>query len=375
MKDRRSSFSGEVANRSFVLFSPKPFYHMENHIIGTCRNCGHYLPPSSLYCPQCGQKDTDGRLTFGQLMQEFLANLLNLDSKIFRTLGALCRPGKLTVEYFLGKHARYYHPVRLFIVAAGLLTAMVTITVSKAMEGDSTEFDRKKQLHQEKLFYNRMDSISQRVRREFPQQKVGEALDTMKQRFVGAKDFAAADSFEVNDPFGLMEKKNKKVAMDDMMDLTEDRLIEKYKIEGFWQKLVFRQNIRIGKSQTGFLVYMLGNILWMMLVMMPMLALVLKLLYIRRGYLYFEHLIFSFHTHTFVFLVFAFLMVFRKWVSGWLVGISFPAVGVYLFFAMRRFYGQGWLKTFVKFALANFLYFFLFIAAALFILLLSMLFF
>ena len=89
--------------------------------------------------------------------------------------------------------------------------------------------------------------------------------------------------------------------------------------------------------------------------MMPFLALILKLLYVRRDFYYVEHLIFSFHYHAFAFLITSGLILFGKYLSGW---IAVPIVGifVYQFIAMRKVYEQGFFKTFIKFWVLFFLY-------------------
>ena len=101
---------------------------------------------------------------------------------------------------------------------------------------------------------------------------------------------------------------------------------------------------------------MIGNILWMVLIMMPMLALALKLLYIRHPYLYIEHLIFSFHTHTFSFIFFGLLLLIGMWMGHESLNWFIFLVAFYFLFAMKRFYGQKWWKTILKFIVANILY-------------------
>jgi hypothetical protein len=149
--------------------------------------------------------------------------------------------------------------------------------------------------------------------------------------------------------------------------MTEDSLMQAYNITGFWQKLVVRQQVRLLKRGDNFVFYILSNTLWMMLVMMPMLALVLKLIYVRRNYLYFQHLIFSFHVHSFQFLLFALVVLLDRWVGeetyGMVIGVAFVAAFIYTLLALKRFYQQNWLKTLAKYFLISILYFFIFMAA------------
>ena len=104
--------------------------------------------------------------------------------------------------------------------------------------------------------------------------------------------------------------------------------------------------------------HFIGKLTLMVLLMMPFLALILKLLYIRRDFYYVEHLIFSFHYHAFVFLITTLLIFVGKYLSDW---IAIPIVGifVYQYIAMKRVYTQSYFKTFLKFLVLNFLYMFL----------------
>jgi hypothetical protein len=94
---------------------------------------------------------------------------------------------------------------------------------------------------------------------------------------------------------------------------------------------------------------------------LPFFALLLKLLYLRRKtFLYFDHAIFTLYQYifTFILLLFVFLLNYLGNLPylGFLEvlgGLLFFSGGIYLFIAMKRFYGQGRGKTFLKFMLLN----------------------
>jgi hypothetical protein len=113
----------------------------------------------------------------------------------------------------------------------------------------------------------------------------------------------------------------------------------------------------------------LGYVPTVMFVLLPIFAGVLKLLYVRQRRYYAEHMIFLLHTHAFVFVVFTVLLA-RGWLFGWmgaLLGWTWltPAIVtlllgwalVYIYLAMKRVYGQGWLKTFLKYWTLGWAYF------------------
>lgn len=88
-----------------------------------------------------------------------------------------------------------------------------------------------------------------------------------------------------------------------------------------------------------------------MFLLLPLFALVLKLLYVRRRRFYAEHYIFLLHVHSFVYLIFAVLLVMRGflWLPGLLVVLLIGRIGFYIYLAMKRVYGQGWFRTLVKY--------------------------
>ncbi|MBK9017232.1 MAG: hypothetical protein IPM82_26025 [Saprospiraceae bacterium] len=160
------------------------------------------------------------------------------------------------------------------------------------------------------------------------------------------------------------EKNLMKISVDDIENMEGNTLLSTYHIEGFWKRLLVRQQVRMLKKGDNFGIYLIGNILWMMLVMMPMLAVVLKLLYVRRRFFYYEHVIFSFHAHSFMFLFITLLMLVSNWLGdafGPVVGLSITAAAFYPMLAMKRFYGQRWPITIFKFLIVSFLYLVIFI--------------
>jgi hypothetical protein len=51
------------------------------------------------------------------------------------------------------------------------------------------------------------------------------------------------------------------------------------------------------------------------------------------------------------------MLLLRRWVAGWLELALSAWILVYILLAMKRVYGQGWLKTFVKYWTLGWMYF------------------
>lgn len=87
-----------------------------------------------------------------------------------------------------------------------------------------------------------------------------------------------------------------------------------------------------------------------MFVLLPVFALLLKLLHALRKRTYLEHFVFALHLHAFVFLLFIAVLVVR---APYVAGIVAVVIAIYSFIAMKRVYGQGYVMTSLKwFALA-----------------------
>ncbi len=331
----------------------------ENTAPKNCLNCGQAFPGDAKYCPNCGQKNTDGRLTIGELLHEFSDAIFNVDSQIFRTLAALFIPGKLTLEYFKGRHKRYVHPIRLFLVVTVALIAAITFTIKDKDINIEQWGDKVEKGYERHLFLSDFDTTKANTAAYFKNPLVDAALDSLSKNLVQKRDSSYKDSLDLSQVFSFFGEKYPQIARKDYVELPVDSLLKKYRIEGFLRKMAFQQQLKFLKQGNNFIPYIIGNASWMALLMMPFLALILKIFYIRRKYYYVEHLIFSFQMHAFVFLMAIFLILFTKHFSGWIIPVIIGGVAFYLLVSMKRVYQQKWWKTILKFGLVNLMYFIL----------------
>jgi hypothetical protein len=80
----------------------------------SCPNCEELL--AGKFCSHCGQQDKHLDPSLHDLVHEATHELLHLDGKILATLKALLfSPGRLTLEHFAGRRARYIGPIRLYL--------------------------------------------------------------------------------------------------------------------------------------------------------------------------------------------------------------------------------------------------------------------
>ncbi len=336
----------------------------------TCPNCYYPLPRFGQYCSHCGQKYTDGKITIKELIGDFFSNTLNLDAKIWRTLSALFVPGKLTVAFFQGHQQRYIRPMRLFFAFALVAIFSISLLESEFTKelfldvGDNFSSD----IHY-RQFLEKLDSNTILVKTQFGSD-FHPPLDSLEALMFQNKE----DSLDIGVHLHWTGEKDFlsgfKIDKKDIGALSIDSLFSYYHVETFWDKLILRQNIRLREQGENLGNYILNQTVWMMLMMMPILALFLKIFYIRHSFYYVEHLIFSFHTHAFLFLTLIVLLLldsipaFDKQINN-IGGLGFLFMEVYFFMALRRVYKQSRFKTFLKFSLLNLLYAITFLIALL----------
>lgn len=337
-----------------------------------CPNCHYPLPHYGQYCSNCSQKHTTGKVRVWELLREFMESILNIDSKIFRTLGALFIPGKLTIEYFKGRHKRYIMPMRLFFVTAVAHFAVLGYVGFEKAEQQAME-SNERQLRTAHLadFRNELDSVRQKVEAKFPEQEVVRAaLDSLETMMKDSRsDSTTLFYIYYNKPAFAFKSAEVRIPTRDVMEMQLDSLVETYGGETVMSKLQIRQVAKLNRRGGSFTRFALGQLIWMVVLMMPFLALLLKLLYIRRRRYYVEHLVFSFHYHAFSFLAASAALLAMEFKLGRYAGflreeILFPLIFalilIYLFIALRRFYRQHWFKTFIKYCIINFSYLLIF---------------
>lgn len=86
-----------------------------------CTNCESSLNLDESFCPACGQKNLDRKVSFWVFVKDFFYEEFNLNNRLFISLKNLClKPGSLTVAFMEGKRRTYLRPVQLFLLSGFL---------------------------------------------------------------------------------------------------------------------------------------------------------------------------------------------------------------------------------------------------------------
>jgi hypothetical protein len=328
----------------------------------SCTNCSASMGAADKWCATCGQKAYQGPPSFWHMLGEFFETVFSLDNRLFRTLAYLVIPGRLTNFFLAGKQKPYFHPLRLFFVSGVLMVAAYSLYTSQRV-GDT--LDKTMEERRAKAYAHRfggdlregMDSI----KTSFPETTVVAATDSLL-HLLGYLTVAKSDSFFMDFMAyeGGLSFRSKQILLlnDDYQLLPPSELVEIYNVEGIFQQYIFKQNIRINRLNLTGLTTIMSQLIWGFLLLVPMAALLLKLLYIRRKRRYVEHFIFTLHIHSFLFLTqFLGALGLLIFDAPWLVVLSGVATAIYFLLALKRVYGQGWWKTLIKAVLLSWGYF------------------
>jgi hypothetical protein len=325
-----------------------------------CLNCGTKL--EGAFCHHCGQKDIPQRQTLGELWTNFISSFWSYEGKFFRTTKYLiAKPGFLAQEYTLGKRESYYHPARMYVFISFVFFLAF---FSLPEENDEEEGQDKVELTEQGK-----KEIADKTKKGFEQlaKVTGDSAlaslgDSIQKQVIAKTDSVKSKKKKGGPNFNFDEVKDyKTVAAYDSAQLAKPESER----DNWFVQLVSHRTIKL-KEKHGedpdkfgeeFVSAFKDNFSKVLFYLLPFFALLLKLLYIRRGYYYSEHLVFSIYYYNFFYLagtlqILVGLLPWLSWASSF---IGFWIV-LYLLFAMKRMYKQRWGKTILKFLVFGFLF-------------------
>jgi hypothetical protein len=345
----------------------------------SCLNCNDSLNGDENFCPSCGQRNNIKQLSFKLFVNEFFGDMFSYDSRLWGTvIPLILKPGKVAYEFVLGKRKEYVNPFRtyltvslIFFIVYGLLNTFnqykngstnnsifnftpetkndLNAGFAKAKSNKDSIAKATLEKVQKEIPINldstfaanniSLDSIDNQIaldslkKKATQQNKFGKKLISFYDYYGKHKEHTAAQAF---DSLGYKNTIWNRFYYDkaqNVKDMIEDEG------EGFGQKIFSGLSLAI-------------------FFMLPVLALSIKLIYIRRKYTYMEHMVFVFYTQAVFFLLLLLFLGVYYFSNGKdeLIFIPIVLFILYLLLAMKRFYKQGWFKTFFKFLITNFMF-------------------
>jgi hypothetical protein len=330
-----------------------------------CENCGANM--SGAFCAQCGQHAVDYRRSFGRVFADVLDSFLNWDSKFTMSLWLLMsRPWKLTIDFLSGKRVRHMHPLRLYLLlsivfffAVNYWAKSIHTDPSKLSPEDRAEVAA--ELDKEDIPPELKARIRGAIDAKSPTQPEGQsaspspAATITPQPNVSASPSPLASASKAGD-FGPL------VQLDKPPSTGFERWLEQKAKEKMGEH---------GSKMALFIATLFRNLPYMMLCCIPLFALVLKVLYLRKRVFYIDHLIYALHIHSFAYLAIIFIVLItiglNRTIPGtfanWIIAVLWIAFATQIFLSIRRVYRQGWFFTIFKFFLGGFVYLMVFAVA------------
>jgi hypothetical protein len=323
-----------------------------------CLNCGTIV--HGRYCHICGQENRDPKESFWHILTHFFSDITHFDGKFFTTVKDLAfKPGFLSKEYIKGRRASYLDPIRMYVFTSAIFFLVFFAFIYS---------DKRSLLDQSTINGKTISAIN--------------AMDS-----ASFAEFTASINREDKKPAVPMTRAQFQTYLDTAffgkgIHFTSSRYRSKAHYDSVlasgqkkhsWvqRQLVYKEialNERyhndFNQILNAFRDAFVHSLPQMLFVSLPLLALILRLLYIRRKQFYYvSHGIFSLHLYTFLFIAMLLLFGLSR-LNGYLhwsllstvIGFGIFGLFVYEYLAMKNFYSQGWGKTFLKFILVNLLF-------------------
>lgn len=305
-----------------------------------CENCETEFKDSFKFCPCCGMKNRE-ELTVRSLFYNTINNYFLWDSKFLKSfLPLMIKPGFLPKKFLQGKRLTYLHPAQFYlfvsVVFFFIFSFYIRETRSKLDKAIQEELAVKKEREYREAFKKVADSIK---------------LDSLVNEKIDTKDRKVNSSSFMGTSFTYDEKE-----IDSLIDAGADNTLILKKMgmpedAGYLQRKFFEQMFKFQKEKGVGSIYqtITDSFPIAMFFLLPIFALLLKVFYFNKGR-YAYHLVFSFYFFSFLFAVMA-IDLGINWfydMPDFLDILLVLSTFFYFFIAVKKFYQQGWVLSFIK---------------------------
>ena len=335
-------------------------------------NCDYELTIYHSFCPNCGQK-VDDKLSMRVLFHNTIMNYFSVDARFFRSfLPLLTKPGLLAKQYVSGKRLLYLHPAQFYLFASIVFFFLFSVATRSTQQNFDNEmrdsFGKERAITKE----------TQRFRDSINELLVSQAAKMNGTDSLVIQQLAAeikGEKLQENDSIITNAVKNNKVKGNffgfsfdtDVLDslqvagaTTDEKLkaIGYKETDSWFAKFVGKQIIKFRENRgVGILKAFFDTIPISMFFLIPIFALLLKILYRKRGR-FAHHMVFSFYYFAFMFLTASIILVTNYIVDipDFIDFLLILSTFFYLIISLKRFYEQGTIKTFFKTCILSFIY-------------------
>ena len=337
-----------------------------------CPNCEYQLTQYHNFCPNCGQK-VDDKLSMKLLFHNTIMNYFSVDARFFRSfIPLLIKPGFLAKQYVGGKRLMYLHPAQFYLFTSIVFFFLFSMSTRSSQQS----FDKNMQrtfANEDKLTTDAerfRDSITAVLKKEAAKmegkdsisiQKLANGLSRSTEKM--AQQDSTKKKKETKGKSSIFGFKYDSHVLDSLQAVnasTDEKLkaLGYKQSDGWFTKFVGKQLIKFREKRgVGFLKAFLDTIPISMFFLIPIFAFLLKILYRKRGR-FAHHMVFSFYYFAFMFLT-ASILILTNYIVEIHDAIDFLIIAstfFYLVISLKRFYEQGYIKTFLKTCILSFIY-------------------
>ena len=334
-----------------------------------CLNCDTVL--YGRFCHICGQENIEPKESFWHLVTHFIYDITHFDGKFFSSVKyLLLKPGFLSRQYIIGKRISYLNPIRMYVFVSAFffLFFFSIVNPSLTIEKKETEKQTYKEVKSgiEGKIADLEENIKDKENPEYARKIMENQLKfLLVDRQTLMKDtvhLSELNYFKVKELSVLFSQYGDKAHYDSVQNA-----LPKKDRDGWLQRMTIRKTLQLqarysndSKELFNALFekfrHTFPQLLW---VTLPLFALLLKLLYIRRKKFYYvDHIIYSVHLYCAMFILLFIVLqisILEKWhYLNWLRYFTFPLVIYIIWYqykSMRNFYEQSRLKTISKYLL------------------------
>ena len=338
-----------------------------------CSNCGHLR--SDRFCAKCGQNDRDYIRSLPPVLGDILKETFELDSRFLHTIKPMFfRPGELPSEFSRNRRASYVSPIRLYIFASLAFFFLLSLTTDfgppRAVDVDVELHDR-----------DGLARFSKEASENADVEAFKALLPPMQQRKVD----------DILSRSGMFLSKSIIYSLAAIPDADMEQIAD-------WQRFALARAVDAFEDPRAVFSLLLDNLPFAMFITLPAYAALLMLFFVGSRRFFTEHLVFAVQLHTFAFIVFAVLVLLpdgeeprrpplqrdvavlasaqtsasaaaptlrrasaddegeSSELVDWINVLLMFWVFAYHYLALRRYYGNGRVKTAIKWAMLSFAY-------------------
>ena len=337
-----------------------------------CSNCGHLR--SDRFCAKCGQNDRDYIRSLPPVLGDILKETFELDSRFLRTIKPMFfRPGELPSEFSRNRRASYVSPIRLYIFASLAFFFLLSLT---ADFGPPRAVDMEVELRDR----DGLARFSKEASENADVEAFKALLPPMQQRKVD----------DILSRSGMFLSKSAIYSLAAIPDAEMEQIVG-------WRRVALARLVDALEDPRAVFSLLLDNLPFAMFITLPAYAALLMLFFVGSRRFFTEHLVFAVQLHTFAFIVFAVLVLLpdgeeprrpplqrdvavlasaqtsasataptlgqasedegeSSELVDWINVLLMFWVFAYHYLALRRYYGNGRVKTAIKWAMLSFAY-------------------